>query len=373
MLDDLTLERLIGDAAEEIVVPAEGPGRVIAAREALGPARRGLSERGPNRFSATVAAARRRPLRLAALVVASVSVVGVAAAVANSGGGGPEASSKASRSLGANGGAVTFGPEAGTAGGGAGTQGSTGAAAAQSSAGTSTQPVPNLVPGSAQAKVIKTGSMTLRVGSVESTVSRLEQLAAGAGGYIAANSTNIPGGPATASADITVRVPGSAFETFASQVEALGTPSQISMSGQDVTSEYSDLKARLQALQSTINQLELIETRAQTIGDILAVEQQISSQQSQADQIQGQINVLNDQTSYGSLSVHLLGPEKKAAVVPPPPSGISKAWDHARHSFAAGVEAVIGALGGIAVFLLFAGILLGLASVGWTALRRRLV
>ena len=370
MLDDLTLERLLGDAAEEIVVPAEGPDRVIAAREVLAPARRGRSDREPSRFSATVAAARRRPLRLAAVVVASISVVGVVAGVASGGGGGPQASRSDSKAA-----AIPSGSQGSMAGSGSGNVfGTAGAAgSAQSSAGTSAEPAPNLVPGSVQAKVIKTGSMTLRVGSVESTVTRLEQLAAGAGGYISANSMDVPGGSAAASADVTVRVPGSAFETFASQVEALGTPSQLTMSGQDVTSEYSDLKARLQALQSTINQLELIETRAQTIGDILAVEQQISSQQSQADQIQGQINVLNDETSYGSLSVHLLGPEKKAAVVPPPPSGISKAWEHARHSFARGVEAFIGALGGIAVFLLFTGILLGLAALGWTALRRRLV
>ena len=366
MLDDLTLERLVGDAAEEIAVPAGGPDRVLAAREAFSPPRRRVPDRGPRRFSATAASVPRRPLRLAAVVVASCSVVGVVAGVASSVGGGSRASTAASRSLEAKGAAVPSGLQGGTPGGAA-------SSAGDAFAGPSAQSVPNLVPGSAQVKVIKTGSMTLRVGSVESTVSRLEQLAAGAGGYVSANSMDIPGGPAAASADITVRVPGSAFETFASQVESLGTPSQVTMSGQDVTSQYSDLKARLQALQSTINQLELIETRAQTIGDILAVEQQISTQQSQADQIQGQINVLNDETSYGSLSVHLLGPQKKAAVVPPPPSGISKAWDHARHSFARGVEAVIGALGGIAVFLLFSGILLGIAAAGWTALRRRLV
>ena len=370
MLDDLTLERLLGDAAEEIAVPAAGPDRILAAREALSPPRRRVPDRGPGRVSAA-ASVRRRPLRLAALVVASCSVVGVVAGVAGSGGGGPQASTAGSRSLEAKGAAVPSGLQGTTAGGGASSAGAAGVGNAY--AGPSAQSAPDLLPGSTQAKVIKTGSMTLRVGSVESTVGRLEQLAAGAGGYVSASSMEIPGGSGAASADITVRVPGPAFETFAAQAESLGKPSQVTMSGRDVTSQYSDLKARLQALQSTINQLELIETRAQTIGDILAVEQQISTQQSQADQIQGQINVLDDETSYGSLSVHFLGPQKQATVVTPPPSGISKAWDHARHSFARGVEAVIGALGGIAVFLLFSGILLGLAAAGWTALRRRLV
>lgn len=363
VIDDLTLERLLGDAADAITVPADGPGRVLAARDAVAPVRR----REPRRH---LEWARHRPLRVGAAVTAATVAIGLVAGVVS--GGGPAHHDSASRAEIGGPLAPAAPPDAQSAASGA-----SASASAQGLPGTpvgaAQQTSPNLVPSSSQAKVVKNGSMTLQVGSVESTLDRLTTIAGSSGGYVASTTTNIPGGGQAATGDITLRIPEASFESVVSQARALGKPSQVTVSGQDVTSQYADLKARLQALQSTISQLQLIETKAQTIGDVLAVEQQISAQQTQADQIQGQINVLDDETTYASLSVHVLGPQKKAAAAPPPPGGISKAWDHARHSFAHGVEAVIGALGGIAVFLLFAGILLALARVGWLALRRRLV
>ena len=377
MLDDLTLERLLGDAADEIAVPGDGPDRILAARDAFSPARRPEAEpaRRPEaeparRRPGIVDGVRRRPLRAAVAVVASCVLVGVVAGVA-SGGGGSQVSGPAERS--SAGGAAPLAPTGAAGGAASSATAASGTPAPAAAPVAGQQATPNFVPGSTGAKVIKNGSMTLRVKSVESTVEQLGNMAGNAGGYISSSSLNVPGDGQPSSADVTIRVPEASFESFTSQVEALGSPSRVAVSGQDVTSQYADLKSRLQAVQSTISQLELIETKAQTIGDTLAVEQQISSQQSQADELQGQINVLDDQTADGSLAVHVVEPQKKAAAAPPPPSGISRAWDHARHGFAHGVEAVIGALGGVAVFLLFAGLLIGLARLGWVMLRRRLV
>ena len=360
LLDDSVLEMLLTDAAGAVALPPDGPEKILTARGAIA--------RDPGRRKAPrVEWARRRPLRTAAAFVASVVVVGgIAGAIAGGGGSGINASGEHTAS---------------SAGGQTGVRQMLGAGGAASGAaapsapalGPTQQGVPNLVPGPAQTKVIKNGSMTLQVISVDSAVSRLWALAGTFGGFVTSTSTNQPGAGQQATADVTVRVPEASFESLSTQVRSLGEPSQVTISGQDVTSQYADLKARLQALQATISQLQLIESRAQSIGDVLAVEQQISQQQTQADQIQGQINVLDDQTTFASMSVHLVEKQKKATAVPPPPSGISKAWDHARHSFAHGVEAVLGSLGGIAVFLLFAGVLFGLARVGWFFLRRRLV
>ena len=362
MVDDLTLERLLGDAADAITVPPDGPERVLAARGATAPVRPHLSRR-------CLEWLRRRPLRTAAVLVASTVAVGLVAGVAsNSGGSGPSGSAAHTAGIGERSPATQNSQQ--------GTSSAASGAALPSPAlpsGAAQPSTPNLVPSSSQAKVVKTGSMTLQVASVEPAIDRMTFLAGSVGGYVASSTTNVPGAGQPSSGDITLRVPEASFESFVSQVRLLGKPSQVTVSGRDVTSQYADLKARLQALQSTINQLQLIETKAQTIGDVLAVEQQISAEQTQADQIQGQINVLDDQTTYASLSVHAVEQQKKSAAAPPPPSGISKAWDHARHSFSHGVESVIGALGGIAVFLLFAGLLVGLARIGWLALRRRLV
>jgi hypothetical protein len=140
-----------------------------------------------------------------------------------------------------------------------------------------------------------------------------------------------------------------------------------------VTSQYVDLQARIGSLQDTRTQFQQILTKAQSIGDILAVEQQISDVQTQLEELQGQLQVMADQTTYATLSVHLTERGKKAATTSATKSGISKAWGHALHTFSAGVESILAASGGVAVFLLTVALLAGLARGGWALLRRRLV
>ena len=74
---------------------------------------------------------------------------------------------------------------------------------------------------------------------------------------------------------------------------------------QNVTGQYTDLQAKRDAAVQERNQLELVLTHAQTIPDILSVNDRIESVQSEIDQLTGQIKVLNDQASYSSLDVSI--------------------------------------------------------------------
>jgi DNA-directed RNA polymerase specialized sigma24 family protein len=180
------------------------------------------------------------------------------------------------------------------------------------------------------------------------------------------------------SGETTLRVPVANFASLLTQVQTLGKVVSVSSSGQDVTSQYVDLQAQIQALQASRTQLLKVLDQAQSISDILAVEAQIAPLESQIEQLQGQQKVLTDQTTYGTLSVSLTETvPAKATIKPPPPpkppSGVSKAWTHARHSFTHGLESVISASGGIAVFLLSVLALYVVGRIGWRLTRRRLV
>jgi len=237
----------------------------------------------------------------------------------------------------------------------------------------STPTSPDQVP-SLPSKVIETGSMSLQVGhgQVQSVVGRLTDLAGAEGGFVSSSSTNAGSPP---SGDVAIRVPVARFANLLDAVRQLGTVESVNTSGQDVTSQYVDLQARIQSLQDSRSQFETILTKAYTIGDILSVENQIADLQTQIEQLQGQLQVLDDQTSYSTLTVQVAEAPKPAVVVPPvkSPSGVSKAWAHARHSFTHGIEAVIGASGGIAVFLIFAALSALVGRVGWLRWRRYLV
>ena len=187
---------------------------------------------------------------------------------------------------------------------------------------------------------------------------------------MANSTTNTSTTGAPASGDITLRVPVQSFNSLLADVEHLGRATSVSTSGQDVTGQYVDLQARIQSLQDARSQFQQILTKAQSIGDILAVEQQISTLQTQIEQLQGQLKVLDDQSSYSTLTTHIVE-AVPARGSPRPASGVSQAWAHARHSFTHGLESIVAFSGGLVLFLLVVGLLALAARIVWTIFRRR--
>ncbi len=383
ILDDTDLADLLRDAGDCIDVPADGPRRVLEARDELGGGRsaapRATHERWWANHGWLGAAA------LVALVVAGITVLSVSGGSTGSKGSaatsgaagtpslsaGPSASSSAASSSGT-------GPAAGPAGGAAGAAGASGVALTPSGAGPAPGPGPSgqVPPPAVPTRVIKTGAVSVVVakGRLSSTVTDLTTVASGLSGYVT-DSKSAEGGGAP-SADVTVRVPVAQFETLLARVRAIGQPTSITTSGQDVTAQYVDLDARIHSLQATRDQFLLVLSKATAIGDILNVEQQLSGLQTQIEQLQGQQRVLSDQTSFGTLAVHLseATPADPVAVGPlKAPNGWTTAWHHARHSFAHGAQSVIAASGGLALFAFVVAAVALLSRLAWGVVRRRLV
>jgi hypothetical protein len=134
-----------------------------------------------------------------------------------------------------------------------------------------------------------------------------------------------------------------------------------SESGADVTGQYTDLQAQLQAATAERDALLVVLSHAQSIGDILAVHDRVSNVQTQVDQLQGRINDLNTQATFSSVAVTLS--EKPAQVAPAavhhpkPETGLAKSWSDARQGFANAVEWLIARSGG-ALIVLLAGLAL---------------
>ncbi len=381
MLDDAVLEAMIRDVGESIAVPDDGPERIVAARalpaseSAGGPPPGSAAAAGPgSRTRSAVASARRasrRPKTLAVLGLAAAVILAVSVAASrHSSGGSAGSAASAGR---ASSPVTAAGPAGAAAAAPAGPlqQGASSGPSGPTSpaSGPSLPPLPS--------KVVKTGSVDLQVGAgrLSAAISSMSSETAGLGGFVASTSTTSSAAGSPPGASMTLRVPVASFETLLAFVQKLGTATSVTTSGQDVTSQYVDLQARIQSLQDARTQYQQILAKATTISDILSVEQQLSTLQTQIEQLQGQLNVLDNSATYSSLSVTVTEKAAGGAAAPArrPPGGLSRAWQHARDSFVHGVEAVIGASGGIAVFLLFAGVALVLARAAWILVRRRLV
>lgn len=271
--------------------------------------------------------------------------------------------------------------------GGSGTSGSSGPGlAVNPHAGSRTTANPQVPPDLGQsAKVVANGTVDLTVknGSLQAVIAELTQLAASYGGFVASSQaqygTTTPSTPP--SGTIVLRIPESSFGSVVSQVQRYGHATSVNTTSTDVTGQYVNLQARIAAAQASLNQYLNILKQATTIPDILTVQSQIDSIQSNIEQMQGQLNVLDNETTYGTLTVSLTepGPAKKhqkpkpRPKPPSKPSGIDNAWNDGVGGFISGFEWFIRILGPLLITgLILAGILF-IGRRAWSFARRRTI
>jgi hypothetical protein len=230
------------------------------------------------------------------------------------------------------------------------------------------------VPGDSLTKIVQTGELALQVDKIKvaDAVTKLTAYASGAGGLVADSQTTEGGSDPSAS--VTLRVPNRSFGTVLGQARALGKVQSEQTKTADVTAQYVDLQARIHALKETRATYLRILSHASGIGDILSVQQQIDDTQTQIEQLQGQLKVLTDQTTYATLTVSIdQKPKVAPAAVVHHESGFSKAVHRSVSRFVHGVEAIIGAIGPIVLVLLLLAFGWLFAKVGYRIVRRQLV
>jgi hypothetical protein len=114
--------------------------------------------------------------------------------------------------------------------------------------------------------------------------------------------------------------------------------------GQDVTSQYVDLQARLRIARARREVLLKLMQKATSIEQTIRVQNALDETQLRIEQIQGQLNVLNDQTSLATITVALReeGVEPAAKVENP---SIVTAFKRGVSGFVAVVGAIVTGLG----------------------------
>ena len=145
---------------------------------------------------------------------------------------------------------------------------------------------------------------------------------------------------------LTVRVPSDQFDATLDRLLELGRERGLQVQGQDVTGAITDLDARLRNLRAQEAVLIDLMRKATTIGDSIAVQQQLSQNQEQIEQLDGQRRALADQTTFATLTVSIT-PNGAPVSRGESPATFGTAWDDAVDAAAAvtgGVLIVLGAL-----------------------------
>jgi hypothetical protein len=247
----------------------------------------------------------------AALPAAAGLVAGAAVLLAGCGGAGAAGSSAAAPAAGAHAARGAAGAPAAAQAGGAPAAGS-GAGQPASPAGAA-----RLAP--AGQNIVYTAAMSVRVRNVSRAAASAAAIAGGAGGYVSQETVSQetasqenralrPGAPGGGAASIQLKVPVAAYPAALRALAGLGTQMSLRQQAQDVTQQVADTASRVSSDRAVISQLRGLLSRAGSVSNLLAVQDQISAQESALEAMQARQRALDHQTAYATVSLQLQGP-----------------------------------------------------------------
>jgi hypothetical protein len=168
---------------------------------------------------------------------------------------------------------------------------------------------------------------------------------------------------------LVLRIPARRFDEAMLALRELGDVERQQITGRDVTAEFVDLQARLRIAKARRTVLLRLMTSADTIPEILQVQNHLDDVQLRIEQIEGQLRFINDQVAEARVRVSLrekdaTSAQRRDEVENP---SLGTALDRAIAGFVGVVAAVVVGLG----YLIPVGALALVVGGVTAALRRR--
>ena len=220
-------------------------------------------------------------------------------------------------------------------------------------------------PSVASAMIIRNGSVSIRVDSLEPAMDAVKALAASLGGIVA-NVSVMNGEREVRSAQLELRLPAARFDEAMAGVRPLGKVEHASATAQDVGEEYVDIAARVANAKRLEQRLvSLLATRTGKLEDVLAVERELARVREEIERHEGRLRFLDTRIATSTIVVSVHEPAPLVAAHPganPIRMAFVNMWRNFVLFVAFGIEAL-----GVVIPV---GLLALVAWVGWRRWRR---
>lgn len=203
--------------------------------------------------------------------------------------------------------------------------------------------------------LIVTGSMTITAKTPVDAAADAIRIVETAGGRIDGRVESAPTDGDKGSATLTLRIPTEKLDTTINKLKEIGELEDLTTDAVDVTSQVQDIDARVKSLQISVDRLSAFLASAKDIDDLLALEQTLSSRQSDLESMLAQQRSIAAQVSMATITLYLVS-EADAPADPPPATfltGLEVGWG----SFVAFVNGAVIVLGVLLPWLVFFGII----------------
>ena len=182
--------------------------------------------------------------------------------------------------------------------------------------------------------IMMNASLSIAVDDPAATLSDVQKLAKGMGGYTVSSNlykSYTSSGVEVPQANLIIRVPAERLDEAMQKIKDMtGDPKKYtlneSVSGQDVTKEYTDLKSRLRNLEEADAKLSEFYENAANTEDALSIYSQKMQVTEQIEIIKGQIKYYDESVSTSSITLQIQSKETIAPITVAgwQPSGVAR-------------------------------------------------
>ncbi len=107
---------------------------------------------------------------------------------------------------------------------------------------------------------------------------------------------------------ITYRAPADSVDALMAAAASFGTESWRTRSEMDVSAEVADVDSRVASARASLDRLNALMARADSLTDIIALESQIATRQAELEALQARQRALADQTSMATVTTTFITP-----------------------------------------------------------------
>jgi len=154
-------------------------------------------------------------------------------------------------------------------------------------------------------QVISTGRIVVESKDVAQTRQKVFELVDGWRGEVSNEQANSDPDGTMRRTHLVLRVPSGSFDIAMAALARTGHAVSQRRSAQDVTTQVIDTDARVQAKRRAVQQLEALLNRADTLGQVIRLEGDISDRQAELESLQQQQCWLRDQTTMSTIDMRI--------------------------------------------------------------------